>query len=221
MLWADIAPADLALCSIGQGLAVYSRYSEVLEPDGRPLTIYTALDIINRAFDVFVIAEQEYLDVASRFAVAWFSRFSYTVRTIPEARQLARIRGVSIEHLITAAVLGSQGTRIWLRRWPDLDPRWDPRVDSRPPVWKATHHLIRRLNADGEDAAARLLARMPEETGAEARQLAYLLYHICERNGWLKDAQDYGTLIDAWGAIQPSEDVLAEPYHQPPLFDLE
>ncbi len=219
MLSANIAPVDLAQCSIGPGLAVYSRYSEVLEPDGSPLTLRTALDIIDRALDVFLVEQEEYLDAASRFAVAWYNRFSYTVRTIEEAHELARMRRVSVEYLIAAAVLGSQGSRVWLRRWADLDRGWDPTVDERPLVWKATHHLIWRLNVGGEEVAARLLARMPAATAAEARQLAYRLYSISDRKGWVEEAKDYGGLIDSWGAIQIDESPPTELFTQRRLFD--
>ena len=37
----SIAPVDLAQASIGPGMAIYSRYSRVLEADGSPLTVRT------------------------------------------------------------------------------------------------------------------------------------------------------------------------------------
>jgi putative DNA methylase len=43
----NIAPVDLAQASIGPGMAIYSRYSKVLESDGSPLRVRTALQLIN------------------------------------------------------------------------------------------------------------------------------------------------------------------------------
>ncbi|WP_419594608.1 hypothetical protein [Thiolapillus sp.] len=68
------------------------------------------------------------------------------------------------------------------------------------PVWEALHHMIRRLNEDGESAAGELLARMPEK-GEPLRQLAYHLYTLCERNRWAEDARAYNELIGVWHAI--------------------
>ena len=39
----SIAPVDLAQASIGPGMAVFSRYSAVLEADGKPMSVRTAL----------------------------------------------------------------------------------------------------------------------------------------------------------------------------------
>ena len=49
---------------------------------------------------------------------------------------------------------------------------------------------------------ARLLAKMPPELAAEARQLAYRLYSICDRKGWAEQARAYNNLVVSWPAIQ-------------------
>src|SRR5258708_20298893 len=47
----SVAPVDLAQASIGPGMAIYSRYSKVVEPDGTPLAAPPALHLINPALD--------------------------------------------------------------------------------------------------------------------------------------------------------------------------
>src|SRR5262245_44716580 len=47
----NIAPVDLAQAAIGPGMAVFSRYSKVLEADGSLMTVRTALQLINQALD--------------------------------------------------------------------------------------------------------------------------------------------------------------------------
>src|SRR5258708_3482339 len=54
----NIAPVDLAQASIGPGMAIYSRYKAVLEPDGTPLSIRTALGLINQELDTY-LSEQD------------------------------------------------------------------------------------------------------------------------------------------------------------------
>ncbi|NLE99378.1 MAG: DUF1156 domain-containing protein, partial [Anaerolineales bacterium] len=73
----NIAPVDLAQASIGPGMAVYSRYSKVLEPNGQPLTVRTALQLINQALDEYLAEQEGELDEASRFAVAWFEQYGF------------------------------------------------------------------------------------------------------------------------------------------------
>ena len=54
----NIAPVDLAQASIGPGMAVFTRYAKVMEADGRPMSVRTALGLINQSLDE-VLAEQE------------------------------------------------------------------------------------------------------------------------------------------------------------------
>ncbi|PJF24760.1 MAG: hypothetical protein CUN53_16205, partial [Phototrophicales bacterium] len=78
-----------------------------------------------------------------------------------------------------------------------------PQQDKRLTVWEATHHLIAQLksNDGGERACAELMTKMPFDVAAEARQLAYRLYNICERKGWADHARDYNDLVMSWSSI--------------------
>ena len=68
----NIAPVDLAQAAIGPGMAVFSRYARVLEADGSPMSVRTALALINQSLDE-VLAEQEgEFDSDTRWALAWF-----------------------------------------------------------------------------------------------------------------------------------------------------
>ena len=69
---------DLAQAAIGPGMAVFSRYSKVLETDGSAMTVRAALGLINHSLDE-VLAEQEgEYDAETRWAVAWFEQFGMT-----------------------------------------------------------------------------------------------------------------------------------------------
>ena len=54
----SIAPVDLAQAAIGPGMAVYSRYSRVVEADGSDMTVRTALALINHALDEVLSAQE-------------------------------------------------------------------------------------------------------------------------------------------------------------------
>lgn len=69
-----IAPVDMAEASIGPGMAVFSRYSEVLEADDTPMPVRTALMLINHELDAFLAEQEGEFDSYSRFAVGWFEQ---------------------------------------------------------------------------------------------------------------------------------------------------
>ena len=49
--------------------------------------------------------------------------------------------------------------------------------------------------------AAALYNRLPGDIAESARDLAYRLYHICDRKGWAQDALDYNVLVSSWSEI--------------------
>ncbi|MDY6878342.1 MAG: DUF1156 domain-containing protein [Chloroflexota bacterium] len=214
----NIAPVDLAQASIGPGMAVYSRYSQVLEPNGDRLTVRTALQIINHELDAYLAEQEGHIDADSRFALAWFEQFGFQEGAFGQADVLARAKNTSVDGLAHAGVLVSGAGKVRLYHWSELDPGWDPTTDSRLTVWEAIHHLIERINTHGEEGAARLLAKMPSDLAAQARQLAYRLYSICERKGWAEQARDYNALAISWSASQEQAREFKEQYQQGTLF---
>jgi len=199
----NIAPVDLAQASIGPGMAVYSRYSRVLEADGTPLTVRAALQLINQELDAYLAEQDGDIDGDTRFAVAWFEQFGFNAGEFGQADVLARAKNTSVAGVEAAGVVDSGKGKVTLRHWTSYDPgAWDPADDDRATIWEATHHLIERLTHHGEEGAAKLLTRMDADMAAEARQLAYRLYSICERKGWADHARDYNALVIQWPGIQ-------------------
>jgi putative DNA methylase len=215
----NIAPVDLAQASIGPGMAVYSRYRQVLEANGDPLTVRTALQLINQVLDEFLAETEGDLDGDSRFAVAWFEQYGFNSGQFGVADVLARAKNTSVDGLHNAGLLAASAGNVRLLTWEELDPGWQPADDDRLTVWEATHHLIERLNVHGEEGAALLLAKMSPDLAASARQLAYRLYAICERKGWADHARDYNALVTSWSASQEQAVRHREAYQQKRLFE--
>jgi putative DNA methylase len=181
---------------------VYSRYAQVLEPNGDRLTVRTALQLINQVLDEFLAETEGDVDADTRFAVDWFKQYGFQPGPFGTADVLARAKNTSVQGLQDAGVLTSSAGKVQLLAWEQLDAGWDPTTDRRPTAWEATHHLIERLNTHGEAGAALLLAKMPADLAAAARQLAYRLYSICERKGWAEQARDYNALVVSWSESQ-------------------
>jgi putative DNA methylase len=215
----NIAPVDLAQASIGPGMAVYSRYAKVLEPNGDRLTVRAALQLINQALDEYLAEQEGDLDQESRFAVAWFEQYGFETGDFGVADVLARAKNTSVEALAHEGILKSGAGKVRLLKWSELDEAWEPTAEAHLPVWKVTHHLIQRLNNEGEAGAATLLAQLSPDLAAQARQLAYRLYSVSERKGWADHARDYNALVVSWGASQEQAvEMRQQRYEQGNLF---
>ena len=194
-----VAPVDLSQAIIGPGMAIFSQYAAVLEADGTPMRVRTALQLINRFF-----AEDDF-DHDTQFCLAWFDQQGWATAKFGDADVLARAKGTSVGGLVEAGVVDSSEGKLRLLRWADMPRDWGPEADTSSkggtPVWEALHQLIRALNQDGETAAGNLLARMPSRADP-MRALAYRLYTLCERKGWAEDARAYNELVTAWGGIE-------------------
>lgn len=202
-----VAPVDLSQAIIGPGMAIFSQYAAVLEADGTPMNVRTALQLINR-----FLSEDDF-DHDTQFCLAWFDQQGWAEGKYGEADVLARAKGTSVGGLVEAGVVESASGNLRLLRWVDMPRDWNPETDKRVPVWEALHQLIRALNQDGETAAGTLLARMPERTEA-IRALAYRLYTLCERKGWASDARAYNELIGAWGGVEQASQESGHVYTQ-------
>lgn len=190
-----VAPVDLSQSIIGPGMEVFSKYSAVMEANGKPMTVRTALQLINR-----FIGEDDF-DHDTQFGLAWFEQHGWAEGKYGDADVLARAKGTSVGGLIEAGVVDSSGGDLRLLKWAEMPRDWSPETDSRLAVWEGLHQLIRALNQDGEIAAGALLARMPDKT-ASLNALMYRLYTLCERQGWAEEARAYNELQGAWASIE-------------------
>ncbi|MGC8905789.1 MAG: DUF1156 domain-containing protein, partial [Thermus sp.] len=167
----SIPPVDLAQSAIGPGMAVFSRYRAVVEPDGRPLSVREALALINQVLDEFLAEEEAELDAASRFALAWYEQYGYGEGPFGDAETLAKAKNVAVAALEEGGILLARGGKVRLLMPEEYPEGWDPKSDRRLSAWEAAHHLIRLLEREGEGTAARLLAELPPTLAEGARAL--------------------------------------------------
>jgi putative DNA methylase len=190
-----VAPVDLSQAIIGPGMAVFSKYAAVLEADGSPMNVRTALSLINR-----FLAEDDF-DHDTQFCLHWFGQHGWQEGKFGDADTLARAKGTSVEGVKQAGVVAAAGGVVRLLKWAEYPAHWDPTTDSRLPVWESLHQLIRIFKTEGESGAGAVLAAAQAKAEA-TRQLAYRLYTLCERAGWAEDARAYNEIITSWSAIE-------------------
>ncbi len=206
-----VAPVDLSQAIIGPGMAVFSKYTAVIEADGSQMSVRTALQLINR-----FLAEDDF-DHDTQFCLHWFGQHGWGDGAYGEADVLARAKATAVSGVTEAGVAVSGGGKVRLRKWTEYPDNWDPRHDMRLPVWEALHHLIRAFRRNGESGAGTLLGAIKSKTEA-IRQLAYRLYTQCERRGWAEDARNYNELVTSWPAIEAAANAIPETEAQLGLF---
>lgn len=196
-----VAPVDLSQAIIGPGMEIFSQYAAVLESDGKPMTVRTALQLINR----FVASDD--FDADTLFCLEWFIQHGWMAGAYGQADVLARAKGISVDGIVEAGVVEAVNGKCRLLPWRELPEDWTPENDKRLPQWEALHHLIRLLERQGESGAGAVLARIPG-MAEPIRQLAYRLYTVCEQQGRAEDARAYNELVTAWNGIeQAAEEV--------------
>ena len=193
----NIAPVDLAQAAIGPGMAVYTRYSKVLDAEGKPLRVREALALINQTLDEALAEQEGDFDADSRWALVWFDQSGFAEGEYGVAEQLSKSKNTSVSGMVEAGIIESKRGKVRLLRPSELPANWDPATDTRLTAWETVHHLIRALDSGGELVAAALLAKLG--TNAEiARELCYRLYTMCERKKRSAEALAYNSLVQSW-----------------------
>jgi len=195
----NVAPVDFAQAAIGPGMAVFSRYCAVLESNGKPMTVRTALALINGIKDELLGEAIEELDRDTRWAVTWFSGNGFEWGEAGQANLLANAQATAVNGLVSAGIVEVKGNQVRLFRPDELPADWDPETDKRLTVWEMTHHLVRVYvnEKKGDSATAGLLRRLGSKADV-ARDLAYKLFTVCENKRLSKEAQAYNTIVMGW-----------------------
>jgi len=192
-----IAPVDMNQAVIGPGMAIYSRYRQVLEADGTSMPVRTALAFINQVVDEYLADQDGEYDADTRWALAWFEQHAFNEGVYGDAETLATAKNISVQGLVEAGILHSGGGKVRLVRRDELDLEWDPTTDKRLTAWEVCQQMIYAVGHRGEPVAGEML-RTGGVAAVAAQSLAYRLYAISEKNGWAEEAFWYNVLITSW-----------------------
>jgi putative DNA methylase len=196
----NLAPVDLAQAAIGPGMGVYTRYSKVLDAQGKPLSVRDALALINQTLDESLAQQEGDFDADSRWALAWFELAAFADGEYGVAETLSTAKNTSIAGLVEAGIVASSRGKVRLLKTDELASKWNPSTDPRLTAWEIVHHLIRALQTGGEGAAAALVAKLGDKAEI-ARELCYRLYTLCERKKRAPEALAYNGLVLSWPEI--------------------
>jgi putative DNA methylase len=196
----NIAPVDLAQAAIGPGMAVFTRYSQVLDAAGNPMKVREALALINQTLDEALAEQEGDFDADSRWALAWFEQHGFSEGDYGVAETLSKAKNTGIDGLERSGIIESKRGKVRLLKPDELPAGWDPEKDPRLNTWEMVHHLIRILDHAGEAGAAEVVRKLGSRAEV-ARELAYRLYTLCERKKRAADALGYNGLVQSWPEI--------------------
>ena len=198
----NIAPVDMAQAAIGPGMGVYSRYARVLEADGSPMNVRSALQTINAELDLYFSEQDGVLDSESRFCVDLYTQFAFNNMKFGEADVLARAKNTSVERLAEMGLVYSEKGVVHLFDRSDLPEfKAEARTSTGRCLWMLTQYLCQFLEKGGVEACAMLCMDYPSDA-ERARDLAYRLFSLAERKGWNAEAYAYNSLVVSWPEIQ-------------------
>ncbi|TPI12225.1 DUF1156 domain-containing protein [Mesorhizobium sp. B4-1-3] len=196
---ANIAPADMPQSAIGPGMGVFSRYQAVLESDDNPMSVKTALQLINKELDEYLGGIQGEFDADTRFAITWFEQNGLKAGEYGTANSIATARGISVDSVKHAGIVESAAGKVRILTRDELDDDWEPESDGHLTVWECLQHLVRLHEKDGISHETAVLLKKINTQAEAVKDLAYCLYDIsANKRKDAKEATAYNALIADW-----------------------
>ncbi|NEH32400.1 DUF1156 domain-containing protein [Rhizobium ruizarguesonis] len=196
---ANIAPADMPQSAIGPGMGVFSRYKAVLESDDNPMSVKTALQLINKELDEYLGGIQGEFEADTRFAITWFEQHGMGKGDYGTANSIATARGISVDSVKHAGIVESAAGKVRILSREELDEDWDPEDDRHLTVWECLQHLVRLHEKDGISHDTAVLLKKIITHAEAVKDLAYCLYDIsANKRKDAKEATAYNALIADW-----------------------
>ncbi|MEV4225367.1 DUF1156 domain-containing protein [Nonomuraea sp. NPDC049725] len=221
-----VSPLDMGQAAIGPGMRIFSGYKEVLQPDGKPMTVREALIEIDKAATAIIDGEEAEFDAPTRFALKWFRQFAFDRGAYGDADVVLRQTGTAIRDLVEAGIVSNTPrSTVCLLDFDDLPANYDPVKDDRISHWEVAMHLAKRFNEQGIDGAARLVAGVGSRTDAaisldRVNRLVHRLFKISDRK-YQKTAAMFNALGTAWPDIMTAaQNVSPERYVTREIDDL-
>ena len=210
----NIAPVDMAQSAIGPGISVYSRYTAVLESDGSPMTVRSALKLINQALDDYFHGQGENLDAESRFAVDLYAQWGFNEIAFGEADVLARARNVAMNRLQDMGIVHAAKGKVRLKDRDELPSK----LSTGDSTWLWVQTLVRELGGSGIEGCAKRLSEVIS-SGEGIKHLAYRLYQIADKKGWAQEGTGYNNLVISWPDIMTRREELRNQQVEVMSFD--
>src|SRR5574344_3037378 len=208
-----VAPVDLSQAIIGPGMAVFSKYKEVLQADGSAMTVHEALRLINAS-----VGSEDDFDARTQFCIDWYKENSWEQGQYGQADVLARAKATSVEALQQDLCVKAGQGKLNLVKASDYDEKDAELPRPGASTWFILHLCISMFQKHGTEGAGQVASLYPEKI-SELRTLCYRMYTICERAGRMEDAQSYNELMTSWDGVEQNAETTKKNKRIPTLFD--
>lgn len=192
-----ISTIDLGQATLGPGMAIFSRFSRVIEPSGEAMKVRSALELIGQVRGEVLDEFVGDVDRETRWAMGWYQTHGLADGPFDDAEKGFKTTNTSLDGLKRADIVRSRDGKVALKSRDELSATWSPAEDRHLTVWEVTQHLTKRLKTGGIQPAAELL-REARAKADEARSLAYWLSLTAAARGWTDEVSDYDALVTEW-----------------------
>jgi len=125
-----------------------------------------------------------------------------TLTDFGHADQLSRSTNTSVDGLVRGGVFWARAGRARLLAPDDLSDGWNPLTDERISLWEAVVRLAKTLDQQGGEEAAQLMGAVAQRVDLDAaKEMAYLLFSICEKKKWTETALLFNGLGTSWSDL--------------------
>lgn len=165
------------------------------------MQVRTALTLINQTLTEVLSEQEDEFDAETRWAITWFEQHGFDDGDFGDAELLSKAKVTSVASLQTR-IIHSKAGNVRLLRPEELSANSDPASNKRTTIWEMTHHLLRLYFHEkaGDVASAALLRKLGRDSDL-ARDLAYQLFHVCEKKKRSQEALAYNALVLGWPEI--------------------
>lgn len=197
-----VAPVDLTQAAIGPGMEVFSSFATVLEENGEPMSVPTALALINQKLHAILWDQEAEFDRETRAAIIWYEQYGWSEGGSPRAEQIAMGKDITLQRLAQADIMWSKAGSTRLKTPDEIQIQHRTHLIPHPSVWKTSLLLSRELEEHGVPEAARLMARAhPHVRIGAVKDLANLLYSIGREQNRTGDQRRFNNLVTLWPDI--------------------
>lgn len=187
-------------------MGIYSKYSKVISPNGEVMPVREALKQINIVLEEVLSELEGDFDSDTRWCISWFEMNGFESGSYGDAETLANAKNATVSGLDHAGVITSRAGKVSLIEPESMPSDYDPRKDDRVSLWEITMHLSRCLSdpAMGLAGAGRIYNQAMER-GVDVglcKELAYLLFSVAEKRGWVAVASAFNLLASSWSELR-------------------
>jgi putative DNA methylase len=200
-----VPAVDLAQAAIGPGMEVFSEFSQVIESDGRRMSVATALALINDKLHGILWDQEAEFDLDTRAAVAWYDQYDWQLGDSGRAEQIAMGKNTTIPRLVTVDIMWAKGGDTRLLRADEIPAIEYDGPHAHPTVWGTALRVSHLLEKGRREDAVRLLASVRSQVQLDAiADLARLMFTLGEKRKRTDDQLRFNTLVTEWPELAKS-----------------